>query len=147
MIENYRGIAILSAIPKLFEKLVKSYLDPELKQLISPKQHGFFPGRSTTSNLVLFTSFVSRTLESGGQIDCLYGDFSKAFDKLNHNVLLWKLNFLNTDVLPIAWIKSYPTNRDLYEQIGDFRSTTYVAQSGVLEGSHLGTLLFNLFFY
>lgn len=59
-IENYRGISKISAIPKLFEQIVKQKLDFHIKELISPSQHGFMTGKSTTTNLALFTNYVFR---------------------------------------------------------------------------------------
>jgi hypothetical protein len=55
---------------------------------IMSAQHGFFKGRSTMTNLIEFTSYVSNCMENGVQEDAIYTDFSKAFDKVSHRLLL-----------------------------------------------------------
>ena len=86
----YRPINILSAAPKLFEMLVKRRLEFILKKDINSLQHGFMQGRSTTSNLVVFSNYLYNVLSQKGQVDVIYTDFSKAFDKLDHGLLLEK---------------------------------------------------------
>jgi hypothetical protein len=72
----YRGISILSAIPKLFEKMVCDKITPVVRPVISDAQHGFVRGRSTVSNLVRFTNDVIGDIEDGWQVDGVYTDFS-----------------------------------------------------------------------
>lgn len=144
-IENYRGICILSVLPKLFEKLVNKHLSFHCKQIISSKQHGFVSGRSTVTNLVLLTNFVSSALSNGNNVEVVYTDFSKAFDKIDHFLLIKKLVSLNYNFLPIKWITSYLDSRTQFVKIGDVVSRTIHVSSGVPQGSHLGPLLFILF--
>ena len=61
--------------------------------MIVSEQHGFLPKRSTITNLMNFTQFVSETLESKKQVDIVYTDFTKAFNRVNHDVLFLKLHF------------------------------------------------------
>ena len=77
-VENYRCIANLPTIAKFFEKLVNIKLTEFMGHRIVPQQHGFRKKHSTTTNLMEFTHFV---LKSGHQVDVLYTDFQKAFDK------------------------------------------------------------------
>jgi hypothetical protein len=91
LIDYYRGIAILSALPKLFELLVFESLFLHLKSSIAVVQDGFFKGRSAFSNLMVFASLCIRRMEEGIQMDAIYIDFSKAFDRINHLILLAKL--------------------------------------------------------
>jgi Reverse transcriptase (RNA-dependent DNA polymerase) len=144
-IENYRGIAILSAIPKLFEKLVFDKIYFNLKERISIHQHGFLKGRSAVSNLMLFTSFCLNKIENGCQVDVVYTDFSKAFDCLNHKILLGKLHAYGIMSRVHKWIKSYLNGRMQMIKIGDSISKPIQVWSGVPQGSHLGPLLFLLF--
>lgn len=143
-VENYRGVAIISSIPKLFESIVEDVLLFHLKNHVSSRQHGFFPGRSTTTNLMLFNNYVVNSVEKGFQVDTIYTDFSKAFDKVSHEVLLDKMSRLNSSVVPLHWIKSYLSNRQQFVKIGTDRSSQFRASSGVPQGSHLGPLLFIL---
>jgi hypothetical protein len=88
-ISNYRGIFILSAIPKLFEKLVCDVITPIIRPSISDEQHGFVGGRSAVTSLVEFSNFVLSEIEDGLQVDAVYTDFSKAFDRVNHGLLVY----------------------------------------------------------
>ncbi|XP_070069982.1 uncharacterized protein [Drosophila takahashii] len=70
-IMNYRGIAKLSAIPKLFEKLICDQLQHQCRSLLSPNQHGFTKCRSTTTNLLEFTTYINKGFLSSNQTDCV----------------------------------------------------------------------------
>lgn len=93
-VSNYRGIAALSSISKLFEVIVLQQLIQSYSHYISPDQHGFMPKRSTTTNLACFTSFVIHQIEAGQQVDAIYTDLSAAFDKMNHQIAIAKLDKL-----------------------------------------------------
>ncbi|XP_053691127.1 uncharacterized protein LOC128739656 [Sabethes cyaneus] len=82
-VENYRGVAIQSAIPKLFESLVYGLLYDNVANRVSPVQHGFLKKKSVVTNLCEFTSVVTDCIASGLQMDCIYTDMSKAFDACN----------------------------------------------------------------
>lgn len=145
-IENYRGISILSAIPKLFESMVKDRIFFLIKNSISVNQHGFYPGRSTVTNLALFTNFLTLALEGGDDVEVVFSDFSKAFDKIDHVLLVKKLEQLNKcDALPLKWIFSYLTNRTQKVFLNNILSRDINVLSGVPQGSHIGPLLFIAF--
>jgi hypothetical protein len=141
---NYRPIAKLSCIPKVFEKLVYNLIKQDCYKVISSRQHGFIKGRSTTSNLLEFSSFCLSSFESRNQVDCVYTDFSKAFDKLSHSLILFKLRALEFPTVFVNWIESYLTNRTYVVRFRECESRPFVASSGVPQGSHLGPLLFVL---
>jgi hypothetical protein len=144
-IENYRGIAILSSIPKLFEKIIFDRIYFSVKEKISTRQHGFMKGKSVVSNLMSFVSYCVDKIEKGYRVDAVYTDFSKAFDCLNHKILLKKLRAFGFVSKLFAWIKSYLTRRVQMVRIGDCVSSEIQVWSGVPQGSHLGPLLFILF--
>lgn len=144
-ISNYRPISKLSNLSKLFEHIVYDKLFFSLKRYINPSQHGFFSGRSTTSNLAVFTHYCVESFENGNQVDTIYADFSKAFDKVPHNILILKLSLLGVRPPMLNWFGSYLKNRVCTVIVDGIASEPYVAQSGVPQGSILGPLLFNIF--
>lgn len=144
-VKNYRGICKLSAIPKLFESIVKCKLEFFIKEHISVSQHGFVSGRSTATNLVYFTSSVLNSFERGCQVDTVYTDFSKAFDSVNHNVLIHKLKCFGFHSSMLRWISSFLRNRVQLVKLDSIHSNPFHCCSGVPQGSHLGPLLFIMF--
>jgi Reverse transcriptase (RNA-dependent DNA polymerase) len=109
-IENYRGIAILSAIPKQFEKLFVMNFTNFLiltinNSTVSQKN------RSINSNLMIYTKFIFDAFENNNQVDAIYTDFSKAFDSVDHKILLDKLNILGFTGNFLNWIASYLSGR------------------------------------
>lgn len=144
-VSNYRGISLLSAIPKLFESIVCDYMFFGLKSLIVDEQHGFFRGRSTVSNLVEFAKRATEVIESNAQLDVIYTDFSKAFDSINHFIVLQKLKSFGINDNLINWLESYLTGRVQFVAINNNFSKPIYVHSGVPQGSHLGPLIFILF--
>jgi hypothetical protein len=149
LIKNYRGIALLSAMPKLFELLVfGSLFFHSFMELftIAVVQHGFFKGRSAVSNLNEFASLCIRWMEEGFQTDAVYTDFLKAFDRINHLVnLLAKLRSYGIVSELNLWFSSYLRGRTQAIRIAKHESEVIYVKLGVPQGSHLGPLLFLLF--
>ena len=144
-ISNYRGICILSAIPKLFEKLVYDHISRDVFPHIASEQHGFVPGRSIVTNLANFISPTIQWIEDGFQVDVVYTDFSKAFDRVNHRLLILKLKEFGFDGPLLLWMESYLARRCQFVRFLDHCSCMFEAKSGVPQGSHLGPLFFILF--
>lgn len=103
------------------------------------------PRRSTTTNLCNFSQFVLDALEEKSQVDVIYTDFSKAFDKLSHIILLEKLRAVGFHHDFVCFMESYLINRCMYVSCNNFNSFTFEATSGVPQGSNLGPLIFLIF--
>jgi len=143
---NYWPITLISIIPKIFESLLVSKKNyPILAPVVNDDQHGFIKGKSTTTNLLIFQTFILDAFASGCQVDVIYTDFSKAFDKVNHSFLSEKLHSIGVRNPILSWLISYVTNRKQIVKVKNFISEPFNIQSGVPQGSHLPPLLFILF--
>ena len=143
--KNYRPISILSPFSKIFEIIIYKKLFPQIKNLISPSQHGFFPKRSTLTNLYCLTNSIISAFKSDCQLDVIYTDFSKAFDTIDFGILLKKLLKIGFHTSLIDWFHSYLSDRKLFVFFNSAISDEFSNCSGVPQGSNLGPLLFNLF--
>ena len=144
-ISNYRPISILCAMSKLFERLVFTALFEQIKQRIHHSQHGFFSKRSTETNLMEYVTFMANEIVDGGQVDSVYTDFTKAFDKVNHSRLIRKLKGHGINSNLVEWFTSYLSDRSQLVVIGRSSSNRILPTSGVPQGSILGPLLFVIF--
>ena len=90
-VENYRPISLLCIISKVLERCVLNRINDRLEDLIADCQHGFRSGRSCVTNLLETLDYIGAILDRAGQVDCVYLDMSKAFDKVRHDLLMEKL--------------------------------------------------------
>ncbi|CAL4152241.1 unnamed protein product, partial [Meganyctiphanes norvegica] len=110
---NYRPVALTSHLIKLFERVMKKYIIAYLEEnnLFNPGQHGFRQGRSCLSQLIAHFDNISRLLEDGKNVDVVYLDFAKAFDKVDFLATLRKLHQMGISGKVGKWIYSFLTNR------------------------------------
>lgn len=144
-IHNYRPISNISAISKIFEKIMFNIIQIEVQPLLCSQQHGFTIKKSTSSNLAEYVNFLSSKLANGGQIDAIYTDFAKAFDKVEHKRLLEKLEQFPLNNCTKAWVYSYLIERAQIVCVNGAKSEIIRPTSSVPQGSVLAPLLFSLF--
>ena len=142
--KNYRPVALTSHLIKVFEKVVRKKIVQfmETYQLFNPSQHGFRSGRSCLSQLLSHYDRILELLEEGVNVDVVYLDFAKAFDKVDFGVTLKKLNDMGIRGKVGSWIYSFLTNRTQTVLVNQCRSEQAAVKSGVPQGSVLGPLLF-----
>ena len=134
---NYRPISILSAISKIVEKVLTNQLSDfmELHDLFTESQHGFRKGRNTTgaiNNLMeqLYENFNSSAITQG-----VFLDFSKAFDTINHQILIDKLPFYGLTFRATQVLESYLQNRKQFVMVNGHVSDMRKISVGVPQGS------------
>lgn len=141
-ITNYRPITIVNAVSKVFEIVLFNRIYDEVKHSISQYQHGFVPKKSTLTNLITFSQFIDSSFNNKAQVDVIYTDMEKAFDKVRHSIIIKSLKKMNVTENLIDLISSYLIDRKQYIEIKGAKSNMYCSTSGVPQGSNLGPLLF-----
>ena len=141
---NYRPISLLPHIIKIFERVIKKKIVHHLesKNLLKAFQYGFRKGRSCLSQLMDHYTNIITALESGKTVDVVYLDFAKAFDKVDHKILLSKLKSLKIDGKLLRWLQEFLKDRNQTVLVEGTRSNSADVISGVPQGTVLGPLLF-----
>ena len=142
LIKNYRPISLLCMLSKILERIVYNHIIDFIRPQLSTNQFGFLKGRSCLSQLLTSYSEIVEALNAGESCDVIYLDFAKAFDKVSHKQLLFKLWRLGITGNVWKWFECYLSNRSHYVCLEGTNSSSLSVLSGVPQGSILGPLLF-----
>ncbi|GJQ69642.1 hypothetical protein Trydic_g2978 [Trypoxylus dichotomus] len=144
---NYRPISVLSCIDKIIEKYVAKVMHDYLQkyQILNESQYGYRKNRGTIDLLERVADIVNGKLNEHKHVLCLFIDFSKAFDRINHDKLLKILEDLGIRGPLLDWFRCFLANRRFCVKVGNEVSSLRELRAGVPQGSILGPLLYLLY--
>ena len=144
---NYRPVSLLSCFSKILERLVFNrcidYINA--KNILNDKQFGFRPKHSTNMAIAQLVDKINSAVETNETTIGIFLDLSKAFDTIDHNILIYKLEHYGFRGIVKEWFKNYLSNRIQYVSYNDCNSDFKEVVCGVPQGSILGPLLFILY--
>lgn len=146
-IKDLRAISILPTLSKVLEKVVSLQLREFLSShdILPELQSGFRPGHSCATALSKVVDDIILSMDQGNSSALILLDYSKAFDTINHNILLSILQYIGLSKPVLNFFKSYLTQRTQRVLLKDKYSTSLVLKSGVPQGSILGPILFSIY--
>ena len=142
---NYRPVSLTCVLCKVYEQIIRSNIVEFLESKITKDQHGFMKNKSCLTNLLETFDCIIDLLESDVPVDLIYFDFSKAFDRVPHYRLLYKLENLGIKGSLLNVIKDFLTDRTFKVSVDGKFSTIKNILSGIPQGSVLGPLLFLIY--
>ena len=130
---NYRPISVLSTFSKIFEKVIAYQVNYYLRtnNILTPAQYGFRQGQSTTDALLNTLQYGYDNLDKNNTVISLFLDFSKAFDCVDHDILLRKLESYGIRDIELNFFKSYLSNREQYVSLSGLKSDKRTITRGV----------------
>jgi len=145
--DNYRPISLLPNFSKIIEKVMSNRLTSflESNKLLCEQQFGFRKSHSTLHPLVHFLNKISEAKNQNKNTIAIFCDLRKAFDTVDHQILLKKLSNLGVRGIELEWFRNYLSNRKQYVYINEKSSSLLSILIGVPQGSILGPLLFLIY--
>jgi len=145
--DNYRPVSVLSGVSKVFERIMHNQIFYHFNNLnlFFKSQYGF---RSNHSTEYAALELVDRIITEMDKNNCpinIFMDLSKAFDTLNHEILLYKLKYYGFNDISLKLMQSYISNRTQYIELDNIKSDVLEITCGVPQGSILGPLLFIIY--
>ena len=146
-LNNYRPVSVLPVFSKVFERIMYNRLLSFINKnkLLYNLQFGFRPGHSPNLALIYLVDRISSALEKGDYVLGIFLDFSKAFDTVDHSILLNKLEYYGIRGVPLQWFRSYLDAREQFVEFDGQSSSKQFVSCGVPQGSILGPLLFLIY--
>lgn len=144
---NYRPISVLPVIGKIFEKIVNKQLMDflEVNNMLEPHQYGFRKKYSTKLSVVNLCNALLKSLDEGKITLGIFIDFQKAFDTINHDILIRKLSHYGIRGTALQWFANYLFNRFQFVKYREVHSSYKEISCGVPQGSVLGPSLFLIY--
>ena len=141
-VSNYRPISLLPIVSKVMACCIYNQLIEDISGQPYNLQHGFLKGKSTTSQLLEVLNEIGQMLDNRVQVDTIYLDFAKAFDRVHHHLLLKKLHLFGYNDSLFCCVSDYLSNRFHKVTVIGKTSNLLPVISGVPQGSILGPLMF-----
>ena len=142
--ENYRPVSLLPHVSKVFERIIYKQINTYMEDKLSKYLTGFRKSHGTQHLLVTMLEKWKKAVDNGEYVSALFLDLSKAFDTINHDLLLAKLKAYGFSPNALKLMHSYLNNRKQQVQINNKFSSESTVIAGVPQGSIDGPLLFNL---
>ena len=147
ILSNYRPISLLSHFSKILEKLFERRLFGFLEKnlILNNSQYGFRHNRSTLTALVQMTEKILSSLDAECSTIAIFIDLQRAFNTIDHDILIKKLENIRIRGIVLEWLQSYLRKRQQYVEFNNEKSSKLNITCGILQGSILGPVLFLIY--